>query len=115
MVYVFLLAKGFAFGSAISVGAMKFASILGPLNDLRFAFLSAIGPTLRALFRNPVIIFHPKQLSRLFFNHVWTLFGDHIDESGRDSKVGLIKNVHGVVLDIGAGILLLLIFEKPIS
>jgi hypothetical protein len=82
---------------------MKFANIVGPLIDLRFACLSAIGPTLRALFQNPAILLHPKQLSRLFFNHVWTLFGDHIDQGGRDSKVGLIKNVHGVVLDIGAG------------
>lgn len=82
---------------------MKLGNIISPLNDLRYAFFTAIAPTLRTLLKSPSILLHPKQLSRLFFSHVWTLFADHIDAGGRDSKLGLIKDVRGIILDIGAG------------
>jgi len=82
---------------------MKLATILSPANDLRFAISHALIPTLKAIFQNPLILLHPKRLSQLFFNHVWTLFGDHIDAGGKESKLELIKDVKGVVFDIGAG------------
>lgn len=82
---------------------MKFSTIIGPLMQLRYIFLRAIGPTLRDVFKEPWILFHPKRLSRLFFNHVWVCFGGLIDEGGKDTKRDLIKDVKGSVLDIGAG------------
>jgi len=73
------------------------------LNDLRFAIAHAFFPTVKAIFQSPLILLHPKRLSQLFFNHVWTFFGDHIDAGGKDSKQELIREVKGVVFDIGAG------------
>lgn len=82
---------------------MRLVAILGPLNDLRYAFFAAVVPTLKGIFNDPLLVFHPKKLSNLFFSHVWELFGDNIDAGGREIKLDLIKGVHGVVLDIGAG------------
>lgn len=82
---------------------MHLSKILSPLNDLRFAVTAALIPTLKAVLRTPSLLIHPKELSQLFFNHVWNLFGDGIDQGGKQTKIELIKDVRGVVLDIGAG------------
>jgi len=82
---------------------MKLGAILGPLEDLRYATFAAVGPTLKILIKKPSIIFRPKQLSQLFFSHVWALFGSLIDAGSKGEKTRLIKDVHGIVLDIGAG------------
>jgi len=83
---------------------MKISSIIAPANDLRLAIQHAILPSLKAIFFQPSILFHPHTLSELFMAYVWIAFGDGIDEGGGSVKRALItQHAHGVVLDLGAG------------
>ncbi|EGN97407.1 hypothetical protein SERLA73DRAFT_184103 [Serpula lacrymans var. lacrymans S7.3] len=83
---------------------MKLSASIGLLIDLRFAIQSALWPTLAALWLSPSILLQPTLVSHLFMAHVWTAFGNGVDERARPVKKELITdNAHGVVLDIGAG------------
>ncbi|KAH9849140.1 hypothetical protein C2E23DRAFT_862178 [Lenzites betulinus] len=83
---------------------MKLSAAFAILTDLRFAFQAAFFPTVSAIFRSPSLLFHPRDVSRVFMSHVWKTFGDGTDEGGRPVKLALIpENAHGVVLDVGAG------------
>ena len=83
---------------------MKVSSAFGLLTDLWLAFREALLPTIYAIFKSPMILVRPHELSRIFMAHVWKLFGPGIDENSREIKEALIRpNATGVVLDIGAG------------
>ncbi|KAI0942370.1 hypothetical protein AcW1_003014 [Taiwanofungus camphoratus] len=83
---------------------MKLSSSLGLLADLRYAIQAALIPTILAIFYSPFLLFRPREVSRVFMSHVWTAFGNGVDEGGRAVKAGLLPaNARGIVLDIGAG------------
>ena len=83
---------------------MKLSAAFGLLTDWRLAFQAAYLPTLKAVFRSPALILHPREVSRIFMAHVWKVYGDGIDENARPAKEELLpNNCTGVVLDIGAG------------
>ncbi|KAF8501945.1 S-adenosyl-L-methionine-dependent methyltransferase, partial [Gautieria morchelliformis] len=84
---------------------MKFSNIVAIVTDLRLSIQQAVRPTLMAIIKSPTLIFRPRALSRLFFYHVWTLFGPGINANGNEVKSNLITPyAKGVVLDIGAGL-----------
>lgn len=83
---------------------MRLSEGLSPLGDLRAAVSFGIGPLLKALYNQPSLLLHPRYLSHIFFNGVWSVFGDGIDENSRSLKEALITaHASGVVLEIGAG------------
>jgi len=83
---------------------MRLTAALGLLTDLRLATGAALWPTILAVWHAPWLLFQPHALSRLFMSHVWNLFGNGVDEAGRDAKQALITPyAYGVVLDLGAG------------
>ena len=64
----------------------------------------ALWPTLLAVARNPFVLLRPLEIRRIFMYHVWTLYGDGVDENTKALKQDLLQqNAYGVVLDIGAG------------
>ncbi|KAF9807771.1 hypothetical protein IEO21_08047 [Rhodonia placenta] len=83
---------------------MKLSGSISLLMHLREAMQLAFLPTLRAILRAPSVLLHPRTVSQIFMNHVWSAFGDGIDGNSRPVKENLIPaNARGVVLDIGAG------------
>ncbi|OSD00414.1 hypothetical protein PYCCODRAFT_1479292 [Trametes coccinea BRFM310] len=83
---------------------MKLSAAFSLLADLRFAIRAAFVPTLSAIFKSPLLLIRPSELSRIFMSHVWTVFGNGVDENARPVKQSLIPgNAYGVVLDLGAG------------
>jgi hypothetical protein len=83
---------------------MKLSNALSLLTDLQLGISVAIIPTLKAILWNPTLLFRPHALSRVFFAHLWKMFGPGVDDNGKSVKEGLITpNAYGVVLDIGAG------------
>ena len=83
---------------------MKLSSATGLLGDLWSAVQIALLPTLRAVFHSPRLLLSPHALSDIFMAHVWSLFGNGIDENHRTLKAELITpHATGIVLDIGAG------------
>ena len=51
------------------------------------------------------MLFYPIKVSQLFMFHVWSFWGNAMDENTRDIKNALIsQKAQGVVLDIGAGL-----------
>ncbi|KAI0367926.1 hypothetical protein BV20DRAFT_970034 [Pilatotrama ljubarskyi] len=83
---------------------MKLSAAFSLLTDLRLAIGTAFMPTLSALWTSPSLLWHPREISRIFMAHVWKLFGNGVDEGGRPVKQTLIPaNAYGVVLDLGAG------------
>jgi hypothetical protein len=85
---------------------MRFSNIIAIVTDLRLSIQQAIIPTLIAIIKSPTLIFRPRALSRIFFYHVWTLFGPAINTNLNEMKSNLISPyAKGVVLDIGAGML----------
>ncbi|TDL20388.1 hypothetical protein BD410DRAFT_725792 [Rickenella mellea] len=83
---------------------MKLSSIFGLFTDLRFAIQVTTIPALKVIFREPSLLLHPRELSRLFMAKLWERFGYFVDTNCRPSKEALITpNAHGVVLDLGAG------------
>jgi SAM-dependent methyltransferase len=72
--------------------------------DMRAALQTAFVPTVQAILRTPSLLFHPRQLSREFMSHVWSVFGPGIDGNTRElKKTYLTPNAYGAVLDVGAG------------
>ncbi|KAH9475072.1 Methyltransferase-like protein 7B [Psilocybe cubensis] len=83
---------------------MKFQNAISLLGDLRLAISIALIPTLKAVVKEPTLLFRWQALSRVFFARMWVDFGDGIDGNCKDVKENLITpNAYGVVLDVGAG------------
>ncbi|KAJ7180524.1 S-adenosyl-L-methionine-dependent methyltransferase [Mycena filopes] len=82
---------------------MKLSSSLGLLSDLRAAVRVATLPTLRSIWLQPSLLLRPALLSKTFFSAVWAAFAAPTDEGARPTKLILIPQATGVVLDIGAG------------
>ncbi|KAG8903421.1 hypothetical protein FRB99_003316 [Tulasnella sp. 403] len=82
---------------------MKFSRALGPLSDLWIAISFAFSPTIKHILNSPSILLKPAQLSRVFFSHVWVVYGPGTDEASRTVKESLIPHAFGIVLDLGAG------------
>ncbi|KAJ7888758.1 hypothetical protein B0H13DRAFT_2235032 [Mycena leptocephala] len=84
---------------------MKLSASVGLIvSDLLTGFTAAALPTLKAVFRKPSLVLHPKILSHIFMATVWEEFSEPVDEGARPAKIALITpNAKGVVLDIGAG------------
>ena len=82
---------------------MKLSKALSPLEDLRLAIGFGLVPTIKAVLRNPTLLFRPVMLSRVFMKQIWTPFGEGIDKSSRADKVKIMQHAYGKVLDIGAG------------
>ncbi|KAG8903422.1 hypothetical protein FRB99_003317 [Tulasnella sp. 403] len=82
---------------------MKFSRALEPLAHLYVAVSSAFFPTIKHILNNPSILLKPAQLSRVFFTHVWVVYGPGMDEFDREAKESLIPYASGIVLDLGAG------------
>ena len=83
---------------------MRLSTALAPIQDLLTAIRVASLPTFLAIVKSPLLLFRPHEVSRIFMNHVWSLFGPDIDGNSAELKQTLITpNVQGVVLDIGAG------------
>jgi hypothetical protein len=61
----------------------------------------ALIPTLKDIYKNPYLLFHPLYA---FFSNVWGIIGPGMDEGEQDIKRNLITpHARGVVLDLGAG------------
>ncbi|KAI6021029.1 hypothetical protein EDC04DRAFT_392780 [Pisolithus marmoratus] len=74
------------------------------LIDLSYAFKAALLPTIKRIFHEPSLLFHPRTLSHIFMFHIWTFFGPLIDEhSGTEKAKVITPYAYGVVLDVGAG------------
>lgn len=83
---------------------MKLRNAFAALIDIRGAVQIALFPTLCAIFKNPLILFHPVALSRIFMSHVWAAFGNGLDINNAELKAKIItSDAQGVVLDVGAG------------
>ncbi|OAX38696.1 hypothetical protein K503DRAFT_770201 [Rhizopogon vinicolor AM-OR11-026] len=83
---------------------MRLAAAFGLFTDIRCAIGIALWPTILAVWRSPSLLFRPQALSHLFMSYVWDVFGNGVDENGRDTKQVLITpHAYGVVLDLGAG------------
>lgn len=65
-------------------------------------------PFLRNVIAQPTLLAHPTQLRERFFMCIWQYMADGVDEAGAESKQDLIfSRASGVVLDLGAGKLLI--------
>ncbi|PPQ85970.1 hypothetical protein CVT25_001669 [Psilocybe cyanescens] len=83
---------------------MKLKNAVLLLSDLKMAIVVALIPTLKAVAKEPTLLFRWQALSRIFFARMWMDFGDEVDGNCKDLKERLITpNAYGVVLDIGAG------------
>lgn len=89
---------------------MRFNEIFSFIPDIRLSIKHAFWPTLVAILKSPTLIFRPRVLSRLFFYHAWTAFGPGINTNTRQLRSNLITpSAKGIVLDIGAGVLVCII------
>ncbi|KAF4583956.1 hypothetical protein EYR40_002454 [Pleurotus pulmonarius] len=53
---------------------------------------------------SPSLLLKPTLVSRISMTFVWQLFGNALDENGREVKADLMtQSAHGLVLDLGAG------------
>lgn len=83
---------------------MKISNILTIITELRISIQRAFRPTLLAVLKSPTLIFHPRELSREFFYHVWKVCAPGTNPDGDPLRSGLISPyAQGLVLDIGAG------------
>ncbi len=83
---------------------MKFMNLLGFFFDLQRSMGVALIPTLKAILREPMLVFKPLEVRRVYMAHLWTVYGDGIDEGSREEKEKLLRaNVRGIVFDLGAG------------
>ncbi|KLO10194.1 hypothetical protein SCHPADRAFT_943022 [Schizopora paradoxa] len=86
---------------------MKLFGIIKALSlyqDLKAAIKVAFMPTLKAILREPTLLFRPLEVRRAFMAHVWTAFGGNADAWMREDKEKLVRpNASGVVFDLGAG------------
>lgn len=86
---------------------MRLDAAFGVVTDLRIFLVGGLLPTILAIWRAPSLLFQPIETSRIFMSHVWDLYGNSVDEAGRDVKKGLITpHAYGVVLELGAGLCL---------
>lgn len=83
---------------------MKLSKIFSILTDLRLSIIATLKPTLKEILNSPLLLFHPRELSKIIFYNVWITYGHAANEGGRAIKEVLITtNARGVVLDLGAG------------
>ena len=82
---------------------MKLSEAFSILFEIRAALQFGLLPTLRAVTANPLLLFQPAALSRLFMANAWSVFGGFVDENMRELKTKLLVDAKGVVLDLGAG------------
>ncbi|KAF8583685.1 hypothetical protein K439DRAFT_1661155 [Ramaria rubella] len=83
---------------------MKLSNAFGILIGLPYAIKHAFLPTFIEIVKSPRLLFSPRELSHLFFHHVWILYGDGTNQASYSVKTELISpNAYGVVLDLGAG------------
>ncbi|THU98989.1 hypothetical protein K435DRAFT_777179 [Dendrothele bispora CBS 962.96] len=81
---------------------MKLSNIFGILLHMIEHVQIALIPTLKDIYKNPYLIFHP---SHPFFTNVWAVIGPGIDERETEMKRALVyPHARGVVLDLGAGL-----------
>ena len=72
--------------------------------DLFLAIRVAWFPTFTTVFHTPSLLFKPRELSRIFMSHVWSVYGDGVDQNSHKVKTELVTpRAKGIVLDIGAG------------
>lgn len=84
---------------------MRLNAAFGVVTELRLGLVGGLWPTILAVWHIPSLLFQPLEISRIFMSHVWDLYGNSVDEAGRDVKKGLITpHAYGVVLDLGAGV-----------
>jgi hypothetical protein len=84
---------------------MRLGAAFGLLTDLRLFLFGGLWPTILVIWHAPSLLFRPLEISRIFMASVWNLYGNSVDEAGRNVKTGLITpHAYGVVLDIGAGV-----------
>ncbi|THV02986.1 hypothetical protein K435DRAFT_775168 [Dendrothele bispora CBS 962.96] len=80
---------------------MKLSNVIGILFQMIELTRLALIPTLKDIYKNPYLIFHPFYV---FFTNVWAILGPAMDEHEKEMKRGLIDpHARGVVLDLGAG------------
>ncbi|KAL4262512.1 S-adenosyl-L-methionine-dependent methyltransferase [Pleurotus pulmonarius] len=79
---------------------MKLSAALGFLPHFWFVLRISI----RAVMLSPSLLLKPTLVSRISMTFVWQLFGNALDENGREVKADLMtQSAHGLVLDLGAG------------
>lgn len=72
--------------------------------DLHRSMGIALLPTLKAIVKDPLLIVKPLEVRRMYMAHVWSVYGDGIDESSKREKEKVVRaNASGIVLDMGAG------------
>ncbi|KZO99547.1 hypothetical protein CALVIDRAFT_596128 [Calocera viscosa TUFC12733] len=77
---------------------------LDPLPQLLECTRLGLPPTLRAIWADPWLLFHPQKLRNIFMAGFWVVFGPGLDENAAPAKRRLVTPyAHGVVLEIGAG------------
>lgn len=95
---------------------MKLSEALGPLSGVWFGLTIAFIPTLKALLREPALFLRPRQISRIYMANQWLLYGDGIDGNAKAEKEQIITpHAYGRVLDLGAGMYILLHLERATS
>ncbi|KIY44181.1 hypothetical protein FISHEDRAFT_52488 [Fistulina hepatica ATCC 64428] len=83
---------------------MYVLSVLSPIQDIITGLRIGLWPTLKDLWRSPLLILRPRAVSHIYMAHVWRLFGQGIDANCENVKQPLIyPNASGTVLDLGAG------------
>ncbi|KAG1727873.1 hypothetical protein EDB19DRAFT_173248 [Suillus lakei] len=83
---------------------MRLDAAFGLVADLRLSLVGGLWPTILAIWHAPSLLSQPLEISRTFMSCVWDLYGNSVDEAGRNVKKGLITpHAYGVVLDLGAG------------
>jgi hypothetical protein len=83
---------------------MRFWDTIGIVYDMVAVIQWGAGPTLKAIFRSPRLLFSPSEVSSIFMAALWLPFSQHIDEGARPAKAPLLTpNAYGTVLEIGPG------------
>ncbi len=83
---------------------MKLSAALGFLPHFWFVLRISVPDTIRAVMLSPSLLLKPTLVSRISMTFVWQLFGNALDENGREVKADLMtQSAHGLVLDLGAG------------
>jgi hypothetical protein len=94
---------------------MKLSTAFSILLQLHVTIQIALVPTFWDILSLLALLFHLTALSHTFVAHLWILFGKGIDENGRPVKEQLITpHAHGVVLDIGAGHIIIFSWGFPL-
>jgi hypothetical protein len=92
---------------------MKFSDLLEMIDTMRVALMIGLPAVLRAIFAAPSLVFNPAALSRISMANIWIQFGNGSDQFARaDKKLLITPHARGVVLDLGAGTLLKMLFIR---